>query len=82
MNLMIKRDYLTSENKRLLEKSKKIETIVETLKTQGADQMEINEVKSMMSLDELALLSSFNDHVNKYNKSIVLYNMKKNHCSY
>jgi DNA-directed RNA polymerase III subunit RPC3 len=65
MNLMIKRDYLASENKRLLEKSKKIDAIVDTLKTQGADQMEINEVKAMMSQDELSLLASFNDHSNK-----------------
>jgi DNA-directed RNA polymerase III subunit RPC3 len=65
MNLMIKRDYLASENKRLLEKSRKIEAIVDTLKSQGADQMEINEVKAMMSQDDLSLLASFNDHSNK-----------------
>jgi hypothetical protein len=65
MNLMIKRDFLTSENKRLLEKNKKIEAIVETLKAQGADQMEINEVKAMVSQEELSLLASFNDHSNK-----------------
>lgn len=64
-NLIIKREFLASENRRLLEKSKKVDTIVETLKSQGADQIEINEVKAMMSQDELTLLSSFNEHATK-----------------
>jgi DNA-directed RNA polymerase III subunit RPC3 len=65
MNLMIRREFLTSENKRLLEKSNKVNTIVESLKAQGADQIEIDDVKAMMSSDELALLESFKDHSNK-----------------
>ena len=65
MNVVIKREFLTSENKRLLEKSKKIDNIVETLKTQGAEQAEIDEVRAMMSVNDIALLASFNDHSNK-----------------
>ena len=65
MNFMLRREFLTSENKRLLEKSKKINSIVDSLKAQNAEQMEIDEVKSMMSSDEHRLLDSFNDHSNK-----------------
>lgn len=64
-NLMIKREFLTSENKRLIEKSKKIDGIIESLQLQGAEQVEIDEVKSMISDEELKMLNSFNDHVNR-----------------
>ncbi|CAF0854545.1 unnamed protein product [Brachionus calyciflorus] len=64
-NLIIKREYLTSENKRLIEKNKKINSIIESLQTQGAEQAEIDEVKSMISPEEHNMLNSFNDHVQR-----------------
>lgn len=64
-NLIIKREYLTSENKRLLEKNKKVNTIIESLKSQGADQGEIDDVKAMIGEEELNSLNSFNDHSNR-----------------
>lgn len=64
-NLIIKREFLISENKRLLEKSKKINGIIESLQLQNAEQVELDEVKSMINDDELKMLNSFNDHVNR-----------------
>ena len=64
-NLMLKRESLTIENRRLLEKNKKINTIIESLIVQGADMSEINDVKAMISSDELNLLNSVTEHCNK-----------------
>lgn len=64
-NLMIKRDFLNAENKRLLEKNKKINTLIESLKSQGAEQAEIDDVKAMMSAEEVKLLNSVNDQCRK-----------------
>ena len=66
MNLMLKREFLIAENKRLLEKNKKVNTIIESLIAQGADMSEINDVKGMISSDELNLLNSVTDHCDKY----------------
>lgn len=64
-NLMIKRDYLNGENKRLLEKNKKINSLVESLKAQGAEQAELDDVRAMMSADEVKMLSSVNEDCKK-----------------
>jgi hypothetical protein len=66
MNLMLKREHLALENKRLLEKNKKVNTIVESLVAQGAEQVEIDDVKMMITADELKLLNCIKDHCNKY----------------
>jgi predicted membrane chloride channel (bestrophin family) len=65
MNLMLKREFLSAENKRLLEKNKKVNTIIETLIAQGADMAEINDVKAMMSKDDLSMLNSVTEHCDK-----------------
>jgi len=62
---MLKREFLNGENKRLLEKNKKINTIIESLKAQGAEQSEMDDVKAMMSSEEIKLLNSVNDHCRK-----------------
>lgn len=62
---MIRRDFLGGENKRLLEKNKKISAIIDSLKAQGAEQTEIDDVRAMMSSEELKLLNSVNDHCKK-----------------
>lgn len=64
-NLMIKRDFLNGENKRLLEKNKKIDTLIESLRAQGAEQAEIDDVRAMMSSDEVKMLSSINGDCKK-----------------
>lgn len=62
---MLRKDFLNAENKRLLEKNKKVSTIVEALKAQGAERAEIEDVRAMMSNEELKLLNSVNDHCKK-----------------
>ncbi len=62
---MIKREQLTTENKKLIEKSKKINSRIETLIIQGADQSEIDYEKSILSEEETTKLNSFTDHCNK-----------------
>ncbi len=62
---MIKREQLTTENKRLLEKNDKISNRVELLKSQGAEQSEIDYERSIMSSEEKVKLSSFTDHCKK-----------------
>lgn len=64
-NLMLKREHLIVENKRLLEKNQKINVRIDLLKAQGAGQTEIDEEKSIMSPDELIKLNSFTTHCNK-----------------
>lgn len=64
-NLIIKREQLTSENKRLLKKDEKIKQRIESLIAQGAEQSEIDYEKSIMSQEELSQLSSFTTHCNK-----------------
>jgi len=65
MNLMLKREFLTAENKRLLEKNKKMNAIIETLVAQGADMTEINDVKGMISADDVRLLNSVTEDCDK-----------------
>jgi hypothetical protein len=65
MNLMIKREQLLLENKRLFEKSKKVNSIVESLIAQGADKSEIDDVKSMMNEDEMKTFRKATDHCDK-----------------
>jgi hypothetical protein len=64
-NLMLKREHLTLENKRLLEKNQKVNTIIESLITQGAEQAEIDDVKLMITAEELKSLNCINDRCNK-----------------
>ena len=64
-NLMLKREHLSAENKRLLEKSAKIDAMIEALVAQSADQADIDDVKSMMNLEELNSLNKITDRCNK-----------------
>ena len=65
LNLMLKREHLTQENKRLLEKNQKISVRIEILTSQGAEQAEIDEEKAIMSIEELGKLNSFTEHCKK-----------------
>lgn len=64
-NLMLKREHLSAENKRLLEKSAKIDAMIEALVAQSADQADIDDVKSMMNHEELNSLNKITDRCNK-----------------
>jgi hypothetical protein len=66
INLMTRQEQELSENKRLLEKQKKIDAIVQTLKTQGAEQMEIDDLQSMLTSQESNKLKHINEICNRY----------------
>lgn len=64
-NLMVKRQQLVAENKSLLEKGHKVNSRIECLQAQGADQSEIDYERSIISADETAKLNSFAAHSDK-----------------
>jgi len=63
---MLKREHITQENKRLLEKNEKINVRIGILTAQGAEQAEIDEERAIMSVEELGKLNSFTEHCKKY----------------
>ena len=68
-NLFIKREHMTAENKRLLEKSEKIKTRIEALVAQGAEQQEIDYERSTINVEETNKLNSFTEHSKRYHKN-------------
>lgn len=60
-NLMVRHDMEISENKRLIEKQTKIDTIVESLKAQNAEEAEIQEVQSMLTPNEVNQIKKIKD---------------------
>jgi DNA-directed RNA polymerase III subunit RPC3 len=64
-NLMVKRQQLVAENKSLLDKGHKINSRIESLQAQGADQAEIDYERSIISAEETAKLKSFSGHSDK-----------------
>ena len=62
---MIRYEIEINENKRLIEKQQKIDSIVETLKIQNVDDSEINEIKSMMSPLEFSQIKHLQDVCDK-----------------
>lgn len=67
-NLMIRHEQELLENKRLIEKQQKLDSIIETLRLQGADETEIEEIKMMITPAELQQIKHINDISNKYLK--------------
>lgn len=65
LNVIIKREHLVQENKRLLEKNQKINARIDLLVAQGASQAEIDYEKTIMSTEEMNKLNSFTEHCNK-----------------
>lgn len=65
LNVIIKREHLVQENKRLLEKNQKINARIDLLVAQGASQAEIDYEKTIMSAEEMNKLNSFTEHCNK-----------------
>ena len=62
---MKRREHLTCENRRLIEKKRKINARVELLILEGAEKEEIDYEKSLMSADETKKLNSFTEHCKK-----------------
>uniref|UniRef100_A0A673G529 DNA-directed RNA polymerase III subunit RPC3 n=1 Tax=Sinocyclocheilus rhinocerous TaxID=307959 RepID=A0A673G529_9TELE len=68
-NLMERRLYETKENKRLLEKSQRIEAILASLQATGAEAAQLTEVEEMITVPERQQLESLRHHINKLDSS-------------
>ncbi|XP_032415346.1 DNA-directed RNA polymerase III subunit RPC3 isoform X2 [Xiphophorus hellerii] len=64
-NLIERRLFETKENKRLLEKSQRIEAILASLQASGAEPEQLSEVEEMISAPEKQQLDVLKLHVNK-----------------
>lgn len=64
-NLIERRLFETKENKRLLEKSQRIEAILASLQASGAEPEQLTEVEEMITAPEKQQLDSLRLHVNK-----------------
>uniref|UniRef100_A0A8C1PYL6 DNA-directed RNA polymerase III subunit RPC3 n=2 Tax=Cyprinus carpio TaxID=7962 RepID=A0A8C1PYL6_CYPCA len=68
-NLIERRLYETKENKRLLEKSQRIEAILASLQATGAEAAQLTEVEEMITAPERQQLESLRHHINKLDSS-------------
>ncbi|XP_034030612.1 DNA-directed RNA polymerase III subunit RPC3 [Thalassophryne amazonica] len=64
-NLIQRRLFETKENKRLLEKSQRIEAILASLQASGAELEQLTEVEEMITAPEKQQLTSLRLHINK-----------------
>ncbi|TSR75299.1 DNA-directed RNA polymerase III subunit RPC3 [Bagarius yarrelli] len=65
-NLIERRLFETKENKRLLEKSQRIEAILASLQASGAENTQLAEVEDMITAPERQQLEALRHHINKY----------------
>ncbi|XP_052475262.1 DNA-directed RNA polymerase III subunit RPC3 [Carassius gibelio] len=68
-NLIERRLYETKENKRLLEKSQRIEAILASLQATEAEAAQLTEVEEMITVPERQQLESLRHHINKLDSS-------------
>ncbi|XP_072572779.1 DNA-directed RNA polymerase III subunit RPC3 isoform X2 [Paramormyrops kingsleyae] len=68
-NLIVRRLNETKENKRLLEKSQRIEAILASLQASGAEAAQLTEVEEMITAPERQQLEALRHHVNKLDSS-------------
>ncbi|KAJ8289988.1 hypothetical protein GJAV_G00007470 [Gymnothorax javanicus] len=68
-NLIERRLFETKENKRLLEKSQRIEAILASLQASGAEPSQLTEVEEMITAPERQQLQALRNHVNKLDSS-------------
>ena len=73
MNLMIRREHLTGENRRLLEKSKKVNAMIESLVAQSAEAAEIEDVRAMITPEETKQLDLVTSHCNKFETFVTYF---------
>ncbi|XP_046870423.1 DNA-directed RNA polymerase III subunit RPC3 [Hypomesus transpacificus] len=64
-NLIERRLFETKENKRLLEKSQRIEAILASLQASGAEPEQLTEVEEMITSAERQQLEALRHHINK-----------------
>ncbi|NWI85956.1 RPC3 polymerase, partial [Pitta sordida] len=68
-NLMERRQHETRENKRLLEKSQRVEAILASMQATGAEAAQLQEVEEMITGPERQQLESLKRNVNKIDAS-------------
>ncbi|KAL2084707.1 hypothetical protein ACEWY4_020225 [Coilia grayii] len=68
-NLIERRLFETKENKRHLEKSQRIEAILASLQTTGAEPTQLQEVEEMITAPERQQLEALRNHINKLDSS-------------
>uniref|UniRef100_H3BCF6 DNA-directed RNA polymerase III subunit RPC3 n=1 Tax=Latimeria chalumnae TaxID=7897 RepID=H3BCF6_LATCH len=68
-NLIERRQFETKENKRLLEKSQKIEAILASMQATGAEEVQLQEIEEMITAPERQQLKTLKNNVNKLDTS-------------
>ncbi|GAB0201074.1 DNA-directed RNA polymerase III subunit RPC3 [Grus japonensis] len=68
-NLMERRQYETKENKRLLEKSQRVEAILASMQATGAEDTQLQEIEEMITAPERQQLETLKRNVNKIDAS-------------
>ncbi|XP_074896879.1 DNA-directed RNA polymerase III subunit RPC3 isoform X1 [Buteo buteo] len=68
-NLIERRQYETKENKRLLEKSQRVEAILASMQATGAEDAQLQEIEEMITVPERQQLENLKRNVNKIDAS-------------
>ncbi|NXL52224.1 RPC3 polymerase, partial [Podilymbus podiceps] len=68
-NLIERRQYETKENKRLLEKSQRVEAILASMQATGAEAAQLQEIEEMITAPERQQLETLKRNVNKLDAS-------------
>ncbi|KAM6112613.1 DNA-directed RNA polymerase III subunit RPC3 [Phoenicopterus ruber ruber] len=68
-NLIERRQYETKENKRLLEKSQRVEAILASMQATGAEDVQLQEIEEMITAPERQQLETLKRNVNKIDAS-------------
>ncbi|KAM4014205.1 DNA-directed RNA polymerase III subunit RPC3 [Anomaloglossus baeobatrachus] len=68
-NLIDRRQYETKENKRLLEKSQRVEAIIASMQATGAEESQLQEIEEMITTPERQQLDNLKRNVNKLDAS-------------
>ncbi|XP_056402070.1 DNA-directed RNA polymerase III subunit RPC3 [Hyla sarda] len=68
-NLIERRQFETKENKRLLEKSQRIEAIIASMQATGAEDSQLQEIEEMITAPERQQLENLKRNVNKLDAS-------------
>ncbi|XP_067831916.1 DNA-directed RNA polymerase III subunit RPC3 [Heptranchias perlo] len=69
VNLIDRREYETRENKRLLEKSQRIEAIIASMQATGAEELQLQEIEEMITAPEQQQLETLKHNVNMLDSS-------------
>nr|XP_004659151.1 DNA-directed RNA polymerase III subunit RPC3 isoform X2 [Jaculus jaculus] len=68
-NLIERRQFETKENKRLLEKSQRVEAILASMQATGAEEVQLQEIEEMITAPERQQLETLKRNVNKLDAS-------------